>query len=152
MAGSAIRASFVQPTIIDNVRNDMSVAQEEIFGPVISINTYEDEDEVVAIANDRSTDCPVLFTTDPSTDSKWRNVSGRGTVNEHLRHRLHPAVGGCCQCRAWVARAVPRAWRNFRDQDGAFPGARELTNYFIGRGGIKPSRPEVFSPIRENYC
>ncbi|KAA9156782.1 aldehyde dehydrogenase [Amycolatopsis acidicola] len=43
---------FVEPTIIDGVRNDMRVAQEEIFGPVISVITFEDEDDAVAIAND----------------------------------------------------------------------------------------------------
>ncbi|MET7773208.1 aldehyde dehydrogenase [Nocardia sp. NPDC005366] len=43
---------FVAPTLIDGVRNDMRVAQEEVFGPVISVITYEDEDDAVAIAND----------------------------------------------------------------------------------------------------
>ncbi|OZE93175.1 aldehyde dehydrogenase [Rhodococcus sp. 14-2686-1-2] len=43
---------FVEPTIIDNVRNDMEVAQGEIFGPVVSIITYEDEADAIAIAND----------------------------------------------------------------------------------------------------
>jgi aldehyde dehydrogenase (NAD+) len=43
---------FVQPTIFANVRNDMTIAQEEIFGPVLSIIPYEDEDEAVRIAND----------------------------------------------------------------------------------------------------
>ncbi|MFI6313939.1 aldehyde dehydrogenase [Nocardia fusca] len=43
---------FVAPTLIDEVRNDMRIAQEEVFGPVISLITYEDEDDAVAIAND----------------------------------------------------------------------------------------------------
>ncbi|GAA4484410.1 aldehyde dehydrogenase [Rhodococcus olei] len=43
---------FVAPTLIDGVRNDMRIAQEEVFGPVISLITYEDEDDAVAIAND----------------------------------------------------------------------------------------------------
>ncbi|MBF6277501.1 MULTISPECIES: aldehyde dehydrogenase [Nocardia] len=43
---------FVAPTLLDGVRNDMRVAQEEVFGPVISVITYEDEDDAVAIAND----------------------------------------------------------------------------------------------------
>lgn len=43
---------FVEPTIVDNVRNDMRIAQEEVFGPVISIITYEDEEDAIAIAND----------------------------------------------------------------------------------------------------
>jgi aldehyde dehydrogenase (NAD+) len=43
---------FVRPTIFSNVRNDMTIAREEIFGPVLCILPYETEDEAVAIAND----------------------------------------------------------------------------------------------------
>ena len=43
---------FVAPTLLDNVTNDMKVAQEEIFGPVISVITYKDEADAIAIAND----------------------------------------------------------------------------------------------------
>jgi betaine-aldehyde dehydrogenase len=43
---------FVRPTVFANVRNDMTIAQEEIFGPVLSVIPYETVDEAVAIAND----------------------------------------------------------------------------------------------------
>jgi betaine-aldehyde dehydrogenase len=43
---------FVKPTVFANVRNDMTIAREEIFGPVLSIIPYEDEDDAVRIAND----------------------------------------------------------------------------------------------------
>jgi aldehyde dehydrogenase (NAD+) len=43
---------FVRPTVFTDVRNDMRLAQEEIFGPVLAILTYRDEDEAVAMAND----------------------------------------------------------------------------------------------------
>jgi len=43
---------FVEPTIFTNVKNTMTIAQEEIFGPVLSVIRYETEDEAVAIAND----------------------------------------------------------------------------------------------------
>jgi len=43
---------FVKPTIFSNVSNDMTIAREEIFGPVLVLIPYEDEDEAVAIAND----------------------------------------------------------------------------------------------------
>jgi acyl-CoA reductase-like NAD-dependent aldehyde dehydrogenase len=43
---------FVQPTIFSGVRNDMTIAREEIFGPVLSVIPFEDEDDAVAIAND----------------------------------------------------------------------------------------------------
>ncbi|TPJ65020.1 aldehyde dehydrogenase [Mesorhizobium sp. B2-7-1] len=43
---------FVEPTIFGNVSQSMRIAQEEVFGPVLSIIPFEDEDEAVAIAND----------------------------------------------------------------------------------------------------
>jgi aldehyde dehydrogenase (NAD+) len=43
---------FVKPTVFANVTNEMTIAREEIFGPVISIMGYQDEDEAVRIAND----------------------------------------------------------------------------------------------------
>ncbi|WP_278926792.1 aldehyde dehydrogenase family protein [Staphylococcus auricularis] len=43
---------FARPTIFNNVDNKMTIAQEEIFGPVMSIITYNDLDEAIEIAND----------------------------------------------------------------------------------------------------
>ncbi|MDP1819059.1 MAG: aldehyde dehydrogenase family protein [Acidimicrobiales bacterium] len=43
---------YVRPTVFSEVRNDMTIAQEEIFGPVLSILPYDSEDDAVAIAND----------------------------------------------------------------------------------------------------
>ena len=43
---------FVRPTVFANVSNDMTIAREEIFGPVVSIIGYDDIDQAVAIAND----------------------------------------------------------------------------------------------------
>jgi aldehyde dehydrogenase (NAD+) len=43
---------FVKPTVFVNVKNDMTIAREEIFGPVLSVIAYDSEDEAVRIAND----------------------------------------------------------------------------------------------------
>jgi aldehyde dehydrogenase (NAD+) len=43
---------FVRPTLFTNVRNDMTIAREEIFGPVLAIIPYADDEEAIAIAND----------------------------------------------------------------------------------------------------
>jgi aldehyde dehydrogenase (NAD+) len=43
---------YVRPTVFSEVRNDMTIAQEEIFGPVLSIIAYDDEDDAARIAND----------------------------------------------------------------------------------------------------
>ncbi len=46
------RGYYVRPTVFGHVTNAMTIAREEIFGPVLSIISYRDEDEAVAIAND----------------------------------------------------------------------------------------------------
>jgi aldehyde dehydrogenase (NAD+) len=43
---------YARPTVFADVTNDMTIAREEIFGPVLSIMPYDDEDEAVSIAND----------------------------------------------------------------------------------------------------
>jgi aldehyde dehydrogenase (NAD+) len=43
---------FVKPTVFVNVKNDMSIAREEIFGPVLSVIAYDFEDDAIRIAND----------------------------------------------------------------------------------------------------
>lgn len=56
MGGKQVRQNtggeYIEPTIFDNVKNDMKIAQEEIFGPVLSTLTFKDTDEAVKIAND----------------------------------------------------------------------------------------------------
>jgi betaine-aldehyde dehydrogenase len=43
---------YMAPTIFDDVRPEMSIAREEIFGPVLSVMSFNDEDEALAVAND----------------------------------------------------------------------------------------------------
>jgi acyl-CoA reductase-like NAD-dependent aldehyde dehydrogenase len=84
---------FVAPTILDGVANDMPVAREETFGPVLSVITYRDLDEAVAIANDSNYG---LSATVWSTDNIKAVALARrlrvGTVwiNEH--HILNPRI------------------------------------------------------------
>lgn len=66
---------FVTPTILDAVTPDMVVAREEIFGPVVSIMTYDDEDDAVRIANDTAYGLSgAVFA---GTDEHARAVAGR---------------------------------------------------------------------------
>ncbi|MBX6341890.1 MAG: aldehyde dehydrogenase [Thermomicrobiaceae bacterium] len=46
------KGNFVEPTVFDQVRNDMTIAREEVFGPVLSVIPFSDESEVVQLAND----------------------------------------------------------------------------------------------------
>ncbi len=43
---------FVKPTVFVNVKNDMTIAQEEIFGPVLCVIAYDSEDDAIRLAND----------------------------------------------------------------------------------------------------
>jgi aldehyde dehydrogenase (NAD+) len=43
---------FVRPTVLSNVTNDMQISKEEVFGPVVTLMAYDDEDHAVEIAND----------------------------------------------------------------------------------------------------
>ncbi|GBD71964.1 aldehyde dehydrogenase [Tetragenococcus halophilus subsp. halophilus] len=45
---------FIEPTVFTDVTNDMTIAQEEIFGPVLVVITYDTQEEAVKIANDSS--------------------------------------------------------------------------------------------------
>jgi betaine-aldehyde dehydrogenase len=51
-AGVPAGGYYVRPTVFGKVRNDMTIAQEEIFGPVLSIIPYKDEEDAIRIAND----------------------------------------------------------------------------------------------------
>jgi acyl-CoA reductase-like NAD-dependent aldehyde dehydrogenase len=49
---SLVGGYFLRPTILDGASNDMPVSREEIFGPVVSVITFRDEDEAIRLAND----------------------------------------------------------------------------------------------------
>jgi aldehyde dehydrogenase (NAD+) len=48
------RGYFIEPTLFANVKNESRIAQEEIFGPVLSLIAYEDEEDAIRIANESS--------------------------------------------------------------------------------------------------
>jgi acyl-CoA reductase-like NAD-dependent aldehyde dehydrogenase len=50
--GALARGNFLAPTVLDKVHNSMRVAQEEIFGPVAAVTTFQEENEAIALAND----------------------------------------------------------------------------------------------------
>ena len=73
---------YVEPTIFDHVANDMVIAQEEIFGPVLSTITFKDTDEAVKIANDTIYGLQAcLWTNDLSKAHKVARSLRAGTVN-----------------------------------------------------------------------
>jgi betaine-aldehyde dehydrogenase len=50
--GALAKGYFVEPTIFDGCRDDMTIVREEVFGPLLSVLSFDDEDEVIARAND----------------------------------------------------------------------------------------------------
>ena len=79
--GAQVRAEtggyYVQPTVFDGVTNQMRIAREEIFGPVLSVLRFDTEDEAVAIANDTAFGLQA---------SVWSNNINRAhRVARHLR-------------------------------------------------------------------
>ncbi|MEU3982783.1 aldehyde dehydrogenase family protein [Streptomyces sp. NPDC026672] len=90
---------FVKPTVFVGVRNDMRIAQEEIFGPVLSVISYRTEDEAVEIANDTSYGLFAYVTTADTAHGKElaeRLEAGGVMVNDLFDFYDHPRapIGG----------------------------------------------------------
>lgn len=83
---------FIQPTIFTDVKPDMRIAQEEIFGPVVCVIPFDTEDEAVAIANGTEFGLATsIWTRDIARGHRvaHRLLSGITWINDH--HRIDPA-------------------------------------------------------------
>jgi aldehyde dehydrogenase (NAD+) len=81
---------FVRPTVFAGVRNDMDIAREEIFGPVLSVIGYGDEDEAIAIANDSAYGLQAyVFSSQPQRALHVASQLRAGTV---LVNRIAPEL------------------------------------------------------------
>jgi len=87
---------FVEPTLFDNVTNDMAIAREEIFGPVISVIAYDDEAEAVALANDSAFGLNgAVYTSDPDKAyAIGRRVRSGNFSHNGLEHDSKFPFGG----------------------------------------------------------
>jgi gamma-glutamyl-gamma-aminobutyraldehyde dehydrogenase len=73
---------FVEPTIFDKVTNQMRIAREEIFGPVLSVISFSDNEQAVKIANDTSYGlASSLYTNDLNVAHKVARALRAGTVS-----------------------------------------------------------------------
>ncbi len=80
------RGWFVEPTVFANVHSRMRIAREEIFGPVVSVIAYSDEEEAISIANDSEYGLGgAVFSADPgrALDVARRIDSGYVSVNQY---------------------------------------------------------------------
>lgn len=88
--------NFVRPTVFVNVTNEMRIAREEIFGPVLSVISYDTEEEAIRIAND--TDYGLQAYINTSDIQRGRRIAsrinaGRVLINE-LKHDPMAPFGG----------------------------------------------------------
>jgi betaine-aldehyde dehydrogenase len=84
--GAFARGQYVAPTVFADCRDDMRIVREEIFGPVMSILAFDDEDEVVARAN----------------DTEYGLAAGVVTENLSRAHRvIHRLEAGICWINTW---------------------------------------------------
>ncbi len=91
---------FIEPTIFANVRNAMTIAQEEVFGPVLSIIPFDDEDEAIAIGN----------------DTKYGLASGVWTTDLNRAMRVSRAIrAGTVWVNTYRAVAVQAPFGGFKD-------------------------------------
>lgn len=98
LTGGALgRGSFIAPTIITDVSNDMSVAQEEIFGPVLVVMPFEDEADVIALANESDYGLAgAVWTQDINRALRVARAikTGRMWVNTYHELPAHAPFGG----------------------------------------------------------
>ena len=115
---------FIPPTVFDNVRNDMTIAREEIFGPVLSVIEFDTEAEAVALANDTPYGLAAsLYTGDLNIAHRVARDLRAGVVASMLRRGRHDHALRRLQAlglrRPRQERARPRPVH--RDQDDLDP-------------------------------
>ena len=93
MAGCPTTRFFVQPTLLVGVRNQMRCAREEIFGPVLVVIPFEDEEDAIAQANDSPFGLgSSIWTRDVARAHRVAERSSHGLVWVNDHHRLDPAA------------------------------------------------------------
>jgi len=87
---------FVKPTVFVHVKNDMTIAREEIFGPVLSVIAYETEEDAIRIANDTNFGLHAFVSgTDPQRARRVASqlLAGRVAINGMLDDQQAPFGG-----------------------------------------------------------
>jgi aldehyde dehydrogenase (NAD+) len=105
---------FVRPTVFAQVRNDMTIAREEIFGPVLCIIPYENEDDAVRIANDTAYGLSGFVTSGASNaPAAWPNESGPGMCTSTAHGSISGDVSVATNGRATAGSGGKPVSKNF---------------------------------------
>jgi acyl-CoA reductase-like NAD-dependent aldehyde dehydrogenase len=87
------KGAFYPPTVLAKVDNAMTVAQEEIFGPVVTVIPFEDEKDAVRIANDvRYGLMATVWTGDPARGHRLAGRIKAGTVGINMPYTAFPGI------------------------------------------------------------
>jgi aldehyde dehydrogenase (NAD+) len=94
--GELAEGNFVTPTVFTDVSNEMAIAREEIFGPVLSVIPFTDEDEAVRVANDTEYGlAATVWTSDLKRAMRMTKALRAGTVGINgYQLEPHAAFGG----------------------------------------------------------
>jgi aldehyde dehydrogenase (NAD+)/betaine-aldehyde dehydrogenase len=85
--------AFYPPTVLAGVDNSMSVAQQEIFGPVVTVIPFEDEAEAVRLANDVSYGLmATVWTGDPARGHRLARQIKSGTIGINMPYTAFPGI------------------------------------------------------------
>ncbi|MGH2783919.1 MAG: aldehyde dehydrogenase family protein [Actinomycetota bacterium] len=116
LGGDLADGFFVGPTVVGRVRNDMRIAREEIFGPVLSVIPFRDETEAVSIAND---------TPFGLAGGVWTNDLSRG-------HRVARQIrAGTVWVNSWMAVNPQAPFGGFKSSGLGREGGREGLDVYL---------------------
>ena len=127
------KGAFYPPTVLAQVDNSMRVAQEEIFGPVVTVIPFEDEKDATRIANDvRYGLMATVWTGDPGRGHRLARRIKAGTVGINMPFTAFPGIpfGGCKQSGF-----------------GRELGLETLEDYLETKSVIVSTSPKPFNPF-----